>query len=80
MTKTVLRNKLVKAIGQVQDEKLLKDVYHFLNSHLQADEYELTEDDKADLDKRMARDKAGLEKGSSWEEVKARVRKRKKIN
>jgi len=80
MTKTVLKNKLVKAISKVQDEKLLQDVYRFLNSHLQADEYELTKEDKADLDERMARDKAGLEKGSSWEEVKARVRKRKKVN
>ncbi len=80
MTKTVLKNKLVKAISKVQDEKLLQDVYLFLNSHLQADEYELTKEDKADLDERLVRDKAGLEKGSSWEEVKALVKKRRKVN
>ncbi len=80
MTKAVLKNKLVKTISQVQDEKLLQGVYDFLNSHLHADEYEMTDEDKAELDKRMARDKAGLEKGSSWEEVKARIRKRKKVN
>ena len=80
MTKAALKNKLVKAISEVQDEKLLKVMYSFLNSHLHSDEYELTDEDKADLDERLARDKAGLEKGSSWEEVKARIRKRKKIN
>ena len=80
MTKTVLKNKLVKAISQVQDEKLLHSVYDFLCNQLHADEYELTDEDKADLDERLVRDKAGLEKGSSWEEVKARIRKRKKIN
>ncbi|MDQ3112173.1 MAG: hypothetical protein M3R17_19995 [Bacteroidota bacterium] len=50
-----MKNKLVKAISKVQDEKLLEDVYHFLNSHLQANEYELTNEDKVDLDERMAR-------------------------
>lgn len=80
MTKAVLKNKLVKAIGEVQDEKLLKDVYNFLNSHLRADAYELTEEDKAELDKRMARHKAGLDKSYTWEEVKEKVRKRRKIN
>ncbi len=79
MTKTVLKNKLVKAISQVQDEKLLKDVYLFLNSHLQADGYELTEEDKTELDKSMIRYKAGLEKTYTWEEVKDRVRKGKRI-
>ncbi|MEO5642447.1 MAG: addiction module protein [Bacteroidia bacterium] len=80
MTKTVLKNKLVKTIGQVQDEKLLQGIYNFLNSHLHAENYELTDEDKAELDNRMSRHKAGLDKSYTWEEVKDRVRKRKKIN
>lgn len=79
MTKTVLKNKLVKAIGKVQDEQLLKVFYNFLNSHLQADEYEMTEEDKAELDVRFARHKAGLDKSYKWEEVKSKVLKGKKI-
>jgi hypothetical protein len=62
MTKTVLKDKLLKTISQVQDEKLLQEIYDFLNSHLRANDYELTDEDKADLDKRMIRHKAGLER------------------
>jgi putative addiction module component (TIGR02574 family) len=80
MTKTVLKNKLREAIGQVQDENVLQGIFSILYSHLHADEIELTNEDKIELDKSMARHKAGLDKSYSWEEVKDRIRKKKKFN
>jgi putative addiction module component (TIGR02574 family) len=78
MTKAALKAELKKAIGKVQDEHVLEAIYSVLYSHLHPEEVELTEEDKADLDRRLARDNAGLEKGSSWETVKARIRKKRK--
>jgi putative addiction module component (TIGR02574 family) len=78
MTKAVLKTRLKNAIGKVQDEHVLEALYSILYNHLHPDEVELTEEDKADLDSRMERDKAGLEKGSSWKVVKARIKRRSK--
>ncbi len=77
MTKATLKEELRKAIGKVDDKHVLEAVYSMIYSHLHADNIEITPEDKAMLDERLARDKAGLDKSYTWEEVKARVRKKR---
>ncbi|MBI3510423.1 MAG: hypothetical protein HY064_07145 [Bacteroidetes bacterium] len=79
MTKSVLKRKLTKAITESNDEWMLNNVYQFMRKMMLSEEYEISDEDKVELDERLARDKAGLERSYSWEEVKKLVRKRKKI-
>ncbi len=80
MTKAALKNKILKAINEVEDKRVLKVIYHLVSCHLKTENFELSDEDKADLDERMDHYKAYPEEGFSWEEVKERVRSRRIIN
>lgn len=78
MAKTILKKKILKTIEEVQDENVLKALLAMLQKRIREEEFEISDEDKADLDERLRRDKAGLEKGSSWNSVKARIKNRRK--
>jgi hypothetical protein len=78
MTKAVLKNKLVKAIGEVKDEKLLEALYSVLSSHLYAGQVEVSDEDKSILDERHKRYKAGQETTMTVDEAVQKIRRKKK--
>jgi putative addiction module component (TIGR02574 family) len=72
MTKEELKTELQQLIDQLDDEKMLEAVYTILSS--QSPIKELTDEQKAELDKRLEQHEAGESESYSWEEVKKRVR------
>lgn len=56
------------------DERLLNLMYAMVQADMKEDDYELTATDKKILDERIAAHEANPSSGSSWEEVKARIK------
>ncbi|MCF6352668.1 MAG: addiction module protein [Cyclobacteriaceae bacterium] len=56
------------------DERLINLMYAMAQADMKEDDYELSTTHKKILDKRLAAHKANPSSGSSWEEVKIRVR------
>ncbi|MCL6259017.1 addiction module protein [Aquiflexum sp. TKW24L] len=56
------------------DERMLKLLYAMAQADMEEKEYELSEAHIKILDERIASHKADPEAGSSWEEVKSRIK------
>lgn len=73
--KLKIRENLHKIIDQVEDEKILKAVYVLLEKEIVNNiDYELTVEQQAELDRRIAKHESGESKSYSWEEVKQKIR------
>ncbi len=68
-----IRELLHQAINKA-DERLINLMYAMVQADMKEDDYELSATHKKILDKRLAAHKANPSSGSSWEEVKTRVR------
>ena len=79
MTKAVLKTKLKKAIGELEDEAMLEALYNVVSAHLQANDQEISEKEKKMLDERIARHEAGADKGYSWEAARKMITGKKRI-
>ena len=79
MTTAVLKKKLNKAINEIDDAQFL-EALHTIVSSKQEEEliYELSTEQKKELDRRKANHLSGKSKSYSWEEVKSSILKRKK--
>ena len=58
------------------DEKSLEDIYAMMSWYLKNDDFELSEEQKKDLDQRIASHERGESKSYTWEEVKQRIKSR----
>jgi len=56
------------------DERLINLMYALVQADMKEDDYELSTAHKKVLDNRIAEHKANPSSGSSWEEVKTRIR------
>jgi len=56
------------------DERLINLMYAMAQADMKEDDYELSKTHKKILDKRLAAHKANPSSGSSWDEVKTRIR------
>ncbi|MEQ8925461.1 MAG: addiction module protein [Fulvivirga sp.] len=56
------------------DERFINLMYAMVQADMQEDDYELSASHKKILDKRIASHKANTSSGSSWDEVKSRVK------
>lgn len=70
-----IREKLHDYINTA-DERLLNLMYAVVQADLNEDGYDLSERHKKILDQRLASHNANPTAGSSWEEVKSRIRKK----
>lgn len=73
MTATAIRKKAHQYLDTV-DDAMLKSVYALLKEYRKNQgETLLTEEQKAELDRRIEDHKSGKSKSYSWEEVKAKI-------
>jgi putative addiction module component (TIGR02574 family) len=73
--KQKIREELHKIIDLVEDKKILEAVYTILEKEVkESTDFELSEEQKAELDRRIYRHKKGETKSYSWEEAKQKIR------
>ncbi|WMJ75522.1 addiction module protein [Cytophagaceae bacterium ABcell3] len=73
--KQKIREELHKIIEQVEDEKILQAVHTILEKEVKETVgFDLTEEQKTELDKRIERHKKGESKSYTWEEAKQKIR------
>jgi len=73
--KQKIRENLHKIIDQVEDEKILEAVYTILEKEVKVvTDFELSDEQKSELDRRVKRHKNGETKSYSWEDAKQKVR------
>ncbi|MCD6010422.1 MAG: hypothetical protein K0Q79_284 [Flavipsychrobacter sp.] len=72
--------KEIKKYIEHADERAVRMVYGMIeaDSKNERDTYQLTPEQEAILDRRMERDKKGLTKYSTWEEVEKRIKQKAK--
>jgi putative addiction module component (TIGR02574 family) len=58
------------------DERILNLIYAMMKADVEDGDYTLSESHRQLLDERIADHEASPEEGSSWEDVKARIRKK----
>jgi putative addiction module component, TIGR02574 family len=58
------------------DEKYLVDIYAMMSWYLENNDFELSKEQKKELDRRIARHERGESKSYTWDEVKARIKSR----
>ncbi len=73
MSTSQIRELLHQYINQA-DERLINLMYAMVQADMKEDDYELSAAHKKVLDERLAAHEANPPSGSSWEEVKARIR------
>jgi putative addiction module component (TIGR02574 family) len=76
MKTTALKKEMHLAIDRIEDSTFLKAIYTILND--KSKEYQLTEEDKEEIDRRLDSYEKGKSKLYTWEEVKRAIRKTKK--
>jgi len=76
MRSTILKQKITKAINEIEDTELLEAVYTILEKQLEPIP-ELTQMHKKELDRRRANHLSGKSKSYSWEQVKKAAVKKK---
>jgi putative addiction module component (TIGR02574 family) len=69
-----IREELHQFINQA-DERVLRLIYGMMKADIEEGDSSLTEAHKKILDERLAIHESASHEGSSWEEVKARIRK-----
>jgi putative addiction module component (TIGR02574 family) len=75
MGTTQLREELHEFINKA-DERLLNLLYAMVQADMKEDDYELSAAHKKILDERLAAHESNPKSGSSWEEVKSRIKNR----
>jgi putative addiction module component (TIGR02574 family) len=75
MGTTQLREELHEFINKA-DERLLNLLYAMVQADMKEDDYELSAAHKDILDERLAAHESNPKSGSSWEEVKSRIKNR----
>jgi putative addiction module component (TIGR02574 family) len=75
MGTTQLREELHEFINKA-DERLLNLLYAMVQADMKEDDYELSAAHKKILDERLATHESNPTSGSSWEEVKSRIKNR----
>ena len=73
MGTTQIRELLHEYINKA-DERLINLMYAMVQADMKEDDYELSDAHKKILDERIAAHKAKPSSGSSWDEVKTRIR------
>ncbi len=73
MGTTQIRELLHEYINKA-DERLINLMYAMVQADMKEDDYELSDTHKKILDERIAAHKANSSSGSSWDEVKTRIR------
>jgi hypothetical protein len=55
MVASVLKNKIRRAVGQVEDKLFLENIYTQINTHLAGSDLDLSEEVKTELDRWLKR-------------------------
>lgn len=77
MTTTLIKKKLTKAINEIEDTDFLEALQTIVNSKKEEEKiYQLSTDQKRELDKRQARHKSGESKSHTWAAVKKSLLKK----
>lgn len=79
MTVTVIREKLHEYIDAA-DDKQIKAIFTILEEKIINEPYDWSKDKEfvAELDERVRRYEAGIDKGYTWEELEASIAEKKK--
>jgi len=72
MSTVQLREEIHQYIDRV-DDRIIQLIYGMMQADLTEEDYELSEEHKKILDKRLQAHKYNPTNGSSWQEVKARI-------
>ncbi|HWR32732.1 MAG TPA: addiction module protein, partial [Chitinophagaceae bacterium] len=77
MTTILIKKKLAKAINEIDDTDFLKALQTIVNSKKEEENiYQLSSEQKRELDKRQARHQSGESKSYSWTAVKRSLPKK----
>jgi len=79
MTVTAIREKLHEYINTA-DDKQIQAIYNIFEDQIVSEPYDWSKDKEfvAELDERVRRYEAGIDKGHTWEELEATIAERKK--
>ena len=77
MTTTILKRNITDELNKIQDENFLKAVYTIVANKADESEYELTDFQRSELDKRRENHKKGISKSYSWQTVRKNALKKK---
>lgn len=77
MTTILIKRKLTKAINEIDDSDFLEALHTIVNSKKEEEKtYQLSPEQKKELDRRQTRHKSGQSKSYSWAAVKKSLLKK----
>lgn len=79
MKTSEIKKNIHRAVDKIEDTNLLQAFYTILEKQIESEvEYQLSNDQKKELNKRLANHKKGIGKSYPWTDVKKRLAKRAK--